>query len=65
MLTKCFLKNRHCMPKSKCQKTHAKNQMLKKCKHDLSSNQHTEKVMKYKKQDATERTLRRRGCGTN
>ena len=26
-----------------------KNQMLKKCKHDLSSNQHTEKVMKYKK----------------
>ena len=23
--------------------------MLKKCKHDLSSNQHTEKVMKYKK----------------
>ena len=29
--------------------THAKNQMLKKCKHDLSSNQHTEKVMKYKK----------------
>ena len=37
------------MPKSRCQKTHAKNQMLKKCKHDLSSNQHTEKVMKYKK----------------
>ena len=29
--------------------THAKNQMLKKCKHDLSSNQHTQKVMKYKK----------------
>ena len=29
--------------------THAKNQMLKKCNHDLSSNQHTEKVMKYKK----------------
>ena len=26
-----------------------KNQMLKKCKHDLSSNQHTEKVMKYKR----------------
>ena len=25
----------------------SKNQMLKKCKHDLSSNQHTEKVMKY------------------
>ena len=24
-----------------------KNQMLKKCKHDLSSNQHTGKVMKY------------------
>ena len=49
MLTKCFLKNRHCMPKSRCQKTHAQSQMLKKCKHDLSSNQHTEKVMKYKK----------------
>ena len=48
MLTKCFLKNRNCMPKSRCQKTHAKNQMLKKCKHDLSSNQHTEKVMKFK-----------------
>ena len=32
-----------------CQKTHAKNQTLKKCKHDLSSNQHTEKAMKYKK----------------
>ena len=31
-----------------CQNTHAKNQMLKKCKHDLSSNQHAEKVMKYK-----------------
>ena len=30
-----------------CQNTHAKNQMLKKCKSDLSSNQHTEKVMKY------------------
>ena len=28
-------------------KTHTKNQMLQKCKHDLSSN--TEKVMKYKK----------------
>ena len=37
------------MPKSRCQKTHAQSQMLKKCKHDLSSNQHTEKVMKYKK----------------
>ena len=50
------------MPKSRCQKpnarqvlntvcqnTHAKNQMLKKCKPDPSSNQHTEKVMKYKK----------------
>ena len=23
-----------------CQETHAKNQMLKKCKHDLSSNHH-------------------------
>ena len=32
-----------------CQNTHAKNQMLKKCKHDLSSNKRTEKVMKYKK----------------
>ena len=31
-----------------CQKADAKNQMLKKCKHDLSSNQHTEKVKKYK-----------------
>ena len=36
--------NRHCMPKSRCQKPHAKE-----CKHDLSFNQHTEKVMKYKK----------------
>ena len=25
-----------------CQNTHAKTQMLKKCKHDLSSNQHRE-----------------------
>ena len=32
------------MPKSRCQKPNAKE-----CKHDLSSNQHTEKVMKYKK----------------
>ena len=32
-----------------CQNTHAKNQMLKHCKHDLSSNQHTEKVVKDKK----------------
>ena len=32
-----------------CQNSRAKNQMLKKCKHDLSSNQHTEKVVKYKK----------------
>ena len=32
-----------------CQKTHAKNQMLKTCEHDLSSNQRAEKVMKYKK----------------
>ena len=41
------------MPKSRCQKkqmlntvcqnTHAKNQMLKKCKHDLSSNQNTQR----------------------
>ena len=29
-----------------CQNSHAKNQMLKKCKQDLSSNQHTEKVIK-------------------
>ena len=36
--------NRHCMPKSRCQKPNAKE-----CKHDLSSNQHTEKVMKYEK----------------
>ena len=32
------------MPKSRCQKPNAKE-----CKHDLSSNQHTEKVMKYEK----------------
>ena len=32
------------MSKSRCQKPNAKE-----CKHDLSSNQHTEKVMKYKK----------------
>ena len=32
------------MPKIRCQKPNAKE-----CKHDLSSNQHTEKVMKYKK----------------
>ena len=41
------------MPKSRCQKTnaiytvhqntHAKNQMLRKCKHDLSSNQNTQR----------------------
>ena len=36
--------NRHCMPKGRCQKPNAKE-----CKHDLSFNQHTEKVMKYKK----------------
>ena len=35
--------------------THAKNQMLKKCKHDLSSNQHTEKVVKYKKKTNKEK----------
>ena len=46
MLTKCFLKNRLC---TYTKKQMPKNQMLKKCKHDLSSNQHTEKVMKYKK----------------
>ena len=32
------------MSKSRCQKPNAKE-----CKHDLSSNQHTEKVMKYEK----------------
>ena len=32
------------MPKIRCQKPNAKE-----CKHDLSSNQHTEKVMKNKK----------------
>ena len=32
------------MPKSRCQKPNAKE-----CKHDLSSNRHTEKVVKYKK----------------
>ena len=32
------------MPKGRCQKPNAKE-----CKHDLSFNQHTEKVMKYKK----------------
>ena len=40
------------MPKSRCEKqmlytvcqnAHAKNQMLKKCKHDLSSNQNTQR----------------------
>ena len=29
--------------------------MLKKCKHDLSSNQHTEKVVKYKKKTNKEK----------
>ena len=32
------------MRKSRCEKPNAKE-----CKHDLSSDQHTEKVMKYKK----------------
>ena len=32
------------MSKSRCQKPNAKE-----CKHDLSSNRHTEKVVKYKK----------------
>ena len=42
MLTKCemFFKT-----DTECQKTDAKNQM-KECKHDILSNQHTEKVMK-------------------
>ena len=54
MLTKCFLKQTM-YAESRCQKTnaklipYAKTHMLKKCKHDLSSNQHTERVMKYKK----------------
>ena len=54
MLTKCFL-NQTTYAESRCQKTnaklipYAKTHMLKKCKHDLSSNQHTERVMKYKK----------------
>ena len=46
MLTKCFLKQtmyaKKQMLNTVCQNTHAKNQMLKKCKHDLSSNQHRE-----------------------
>ena len=50
-----FFKTLHAkkqMPKTKCyipyaKKTHTKNQILQKCKHDLLSN--TEKVMKYKK----------------
>ena len=46
------------MPKGRCQKTNAKYRMpkhtcqksnAKEIKHDLSSNQHTEKVMKDKK----------------
>ena len=62
MLTECFLKQtmyaKKEMPKhtakkqmlnTVCQNTHAKTQMLKKCKHHLSSNQLTEKVMKDKK----------------
>ena len=46
MLTECFLKQtmyaKKQMLNTVCQNTHAKNQMLKKCKHDLSSNQHRE-----------------------
>ena len=37
------------MQNTVCQNTHAKNQMLKKCKRNLSSNQHTKKVMNIKK----------------
>ena len=37
------------MRKSRCEKPNAKE-----CKHDLSSNQHTEKVMKYKKKTKEE-----------
>ena len=43
--TLCAKKRMILVPYAK--KTHTKNQMLQKCKHDLSSN--TEKVMKYKK----------------
>ena len=53
MMTKCFLNQtmyaKKQMLNTVCQNTKAKNQMLKKCKRDLSSNQHTEKVMKYRK----------------
>ena len=57
MLTKCFLKQTM-YAESRCQKTNAKYRMpkhtcqksnAKEIKHDLSSNQHTEKVMKDKK----------------
>ena len=37
------------MPKSRCQQPNAKE-----CKHDLSSNQHREKVMKYEKKKTKE-----------
>ena len=37
------------MPKSRCQKPNAKE-----CKHDLSSNQHRENVMKYNKNSKEE-----------
>ena len=37
------------MPKSRCQQPNAKE-----CKHDLSSNQHREKVIKYEKKKTKE-----------
>ena len=46
--------NRHCMPKSRCQKPNAKE-----CKHDLSFNQHTEKVMKIMKKKTKEDPFRK------
>ena len=45
-MPKAVAKNQ--MLNTACQKTHAKNQMLKKCKHDLSSKA-TQEVMKYEK----------------
>ena len=58
MLTKCemFFKT-----DTECQKTDAKNQM-KECKHDILSNQHTEKVMKIikkKKKKTKENAFRK------
>ena len=44
-----LLKTLYAKKQIDAQKIHAKNQMLKKREHDLSSNQHTQKVMKKKK----------------